>query len=317
MHRRSHLGVAALAISLVVPLGLATTSSAAPSPIGPVSVLATLALKYGQLPENIALAPDGSVDVNFNGANELANISSTGTITPLGALPSVPGGGTGTPLLKMPFSAGMVNNNAAIYSVFSTGVASLNGVYRTLPGDAPVLIAPLPAGSLANGLAENFTTGTLYITDSALGKVWTVSAAGGTPTTWASGPLLAGVKGFGANGLKLHAGALYVSNTSLGTLIRIPVLKDGKAGVAKVVAKGLTSIDDFAFIPGTNNLIAALNFANEVAYVQANGAHSIILTAADGLENPSAVAISGSTVYITNADYYTLAGPSVMEAPLN
>jgi sugar lactone lactonase YvrE len=275
-----------------------------------------LALDYGQLPENIALSTNGSVDVNFNGANELANISSTGTITPLGALPTVPGGGTGTPLLKMPFSAGMVNNNGALYTVFSTGLASLNGVYLTLPGGSPTRIAPLPAGSLANGIAENFTTGTLYITDSALGKIWTVSAGGGTPTTWASGKLLEGVKGFGANGLKLHDGALYVSNTSLGTLIRIPVLKNGKAGVAKVVAKGLPSLDDFAFIPGTNNLIAALNFANEVAYVQANGTHSIILTSANGLENPSAVAISNSTVYITNADYYTLKGPSVMEAPL-
>ncbi len=35
----------------------------------------------------------------------------------------------------------------------------------------------------------------------------------------------------------------------------------------------------------------ALNSANEVAYVLANGTHSILLTAADGLENPSAVAI--------------------------
>jgi hypothetical protein len=304
-------------MSLLVTLSLAAPASAAPSPIGSVSVLATLALDYGQLPENIALSTDGSVDVNFNGANELANISSTGTITSLGALPTVPGGGKGTPLLKMPFSAGLVNNNGALYSVFSTGLASLNGVYLTLPGGSPERIAPLPAGSLANGLAENFATGTLYITDSALGKVWTVSASGGTPRTWASGPLLAGVKGFGANGLKLHDGALYVSNTSQGTLLRIPVLANGKAGPISVVAKGLTSIDDFAFIPGTNNVIAALNFANEVAYVQANGSHSIILTASDGLENPSAVAISSSTVYITNADYYTLKGPSVIEAPLS
>ena len=316
MLRRSPIRATALAVSLLVPLALAAPASAAPSPIGPVTVLATLTLDYGQLPENIALSTDGSVDVNFNGANELANISSTGTITPLGALPTVPGGGTGTPLLKMPFSAGMVNNNGALYSVFSTGLASLNGVYLTLPGGTPERIAPLPAGSLANGIAENFNTGTLYITDSALGKVWTVSAAGGTPKTWASGPLLTGVKGFGANGLKIHDGALYVSNTSLGTLIRIPVLKNGTAGTPSVVAKGLPSIDDFAFIPGTNNVIAALNAANEVAYVEANGSHTIILTSTDGLQNPSAVAISSSTVYITNADYYTLQGPSVMEAPL-
>jgi hypothetical protein len=316
MRSFTKFSVAGLAVSLLVSLGLTTSTGAAPSPIGPVTILAHFALNYGQLPENLALSTDGSVDVNFNGSDELANVSSTGTITPIGSMPKVPGGGTGTPLIKMPFSAGLVNNNGALYSVFSTGIASLNGVYLTLGDGTSTRIAALPAGSLANEIAENFSTGTLYITDSALGRIWTVSAGGGTPTTWASGPLLAGVKGFGANGLKLHDGALYVSNTSQGTLLRIPVLANGKAGAVHVVAKGLTSIDDFAFIPGTNNVIAALNAANEVAYVQSNGAHSIILTAADGLENPSAVAISHSTVYITNADYYTLMNPSLMEAPL-
>jgi hypothetical protein len=317
MHRFTRLSTAVLATSLIVSLGFTASSSAAPSPIGPVTTLATLALNYGQLPENIALGPNGSVYVNFNGADEIASISATGTVTAIGGLPKVPDGGTGTPLLKMPFSAGMVNNNGALYSVFSTGDASLNGLYLTLSDGTTTRIAPLPAGSLANGIAENYTTGTLYITDSALGRVWTVSAGGGTPTVWASGKLLAGVKGFGANGLKLHDGALYVSNTSQGTLLRIPVLANGKAGPITVVAKNLPSVDDFAFIPGTNNVIAALNAANEVAYVTAKGAHSIILTSANGLENPSAVIISSTTVYITNADYYTLKGPSVMEAPLN
>lgn len=114
MNRRNPLLPAPLAASLVLALGITAPASAASSPIGSVTVLATLALNYGQLPENIALSTDGSVDVNFNGANELANISSSGTITPLGSLPGVPGGGTGTPLLKMPFSAGLVNNDGAL-----------------------------------------------------------------------------------------------------------------------------------------------------------------------------------------------------------
>jgi hypothetical protein len=316
MQRFTRLTLSALAAIFTASLGLVGTASGQTSPIGPVTVLAPFNIMEGQLPENIAPGGNGSVDVNWNGSDTLASVSATGAVTVLGSLPTVPGGGTGTPLLKMPFSAGMVNVGGALFTVFSTGVASLNGVYRTEPGGQPTLIAPLPAGSLANGIAVDNKTATLFVTDSALGKIWSIPEQGGTATTWASGGLLAPNKGFGANGLKLHNGALWVSNTSNGTILRIPILANGKAGPVKVFASGLASVDDFAFVGSSNALIAALNFANEVAYVTNTGAHSIILTAADGLENPSSVAVSGSTVYIANAAYYTGTSPSLMEATL-
>jgi len=314
MHFATRLTIASLGATLATSLVLIGTASA--SPIGPVTVLAPFNIMQGQLPENIAAAANGSIDVNWNGADTIANVSSSGKVTVLGTLPSVPGGGTSTPFLKMPFSAGMVNNSGTIYTVFDTGTSSLNGVYRTEPGGTPTLIASLPAGSLANGIALDNLTGTLFITDSALGEIWSVPAQGGTPTTWASGKALAPVKSFGVNGLKIHNGAVWVSNTSNGTLLRIPILRNGKAGAIKVFASGLSTIDDFAFVGSSNAVIAALNGANEVAYVTPNGAHSIILTGADGLENPSSVAVSGSTVYIANAAYYTGTNPSLMEATL-
>jgi len=315
MRLTTRLTVAAVGATLVTSVVLVAPASA--SPIGSATVLAPFNIMEGQLPENIAAAANGSVDVNWNGADTIANVSSSGKVTVLGSLPSVPGGGTGTPFLKMPFSAGMVNNSGTIYTVFDTGLSSLNGVYRTEPGGTPTRIAALPADSLANGIALDNLTGTLYITDSALGVIWSVPAQGGTPTTWASGKALAPVKSFGVNGLKIHNGAVWVSNTSNGTLLRIPILANGKAGAIKVFASGLTTIDDFAFVGSSDAVIAALNGANEVAYVTPSGAHSIILTSADGLENPSSVAVSGSTVYIANAAYYTGTSPSLMEATLN
>jgi|GEM_PF-6926935 len=39
-------------------------------------------------------------------------------------------------------------------------------------------------------------------------------------------------------------------------------------------------------------------------------------TASDGLDNPSSVKISGSTVYLTNAAYLVQTNPSLMKATL-
>jgi hypothetical protein len=89
--------------------------------------------------------------------------------------------------------------------------------------------------------------GFLYVADSLLSVIWRVSITNGDATPWAVGPQLAPNGGLGANGLKLHDGAVWVSNTQLGTLLRIPIRPSGSAGPIETAATGLPGIDDFAF----------------------------------------------------------------------
>jgi hypothetical protein len=300
------LATAALAV-------LAPPALAAQPTLGPTSQLIGFNIAVGQLPENLTLAPDGGLDVVLNGAAQVVNVSRTGALTVLASLPAVPGGGTGTPLLKAPFTAGIVRApNGTIYTLYSTGTAALNGVWQIRPGQPAQRIVALPANSLANGLAFGPFGRNLFITDSALGVVWEAPTAGGTAHVWAQGPALEGTTSFGANGLKVHNGAVWVSNTQNGTILRIPIAWNGSAGPITVAAQGLTSVDDFAFVGCSDTILAALNYADEVALVEPGGGHTIVLTSANGLEGPSSIAVRGNEVYVASAGYYTGTDPNIL-----
>jgi len=161
--------------------------------------------------------------------------------------------------------------------------------------------------------------GYLYVADSLLSVVWRVSIADGSVVAWAAGPQLSPGGGLGANGLKLHDGAVWVSNTQAGTLLRIPMQANGSAGPIQTVASGLPGIDDFAFTgPGTRaSILAAINRFSTVVLIRLDGSQQTVLTAADGLSNPSAIAIRGGTVYVLSAAYLTRTDPNIMLATLN
>jgi len=61
--------------------------------------------------------------------------------------------------------------------------------------------------------------------------------------------------------IKIHDGAVWVSNTDKGTLLRIPIGPHGTAGAATTVAQGLTAIDDFGIHRRRDTVIAALDYA--------------------------------------------------------
>jgi sugar lactone lactonase YvrE len=86
--------------------------------------------------------------------------------------------------------------------LYATGTPDLTGVWRLSPGRAPVRIAALPSTGLPNGLALNPQTGVLYIADSVLGKIFSVSTRGGTAATFSAAPELASTGFLGVNGVK-------------------------------------------------------------------------------------------------------------------
>ena len=51
--------------------------------------------------------------------------------------------------------------------------------------------------------------------------------------------------------------------------------------------------------------------------IRPGGSQQTVLTAADGLSNPSAIAIRGDTVYVLSAAYLTQTDPNIMLAALD
>ncbi|WP_371494623.1 hypothetical protein [Kitasatospora sp. NBC_00374] len=149
-----------------------------------------------------------------------------------------------------------------------------------------------------------------------LGTVWTVPLSGGRPTAWSTASELASTGFLGANGAKVHDGALWVTNLDKGTLVRIPIRHGNRAGVPQVRATGLAGIDDFAFTGRGNEVLATLNAPNKVVLIRPDGTSTTVLNTDDGLQNPTSIALRGKEVYVLNAAYTTGKDPNLLLARL-
>ncbi|MFE2428976.1 SMP-30/gluconolactonase/LRE family protein [Streptomyces sp. NPDC059373] len=313
-HRRyrrfAGAGAVALAAALLVSAqapGSVRAPAAAPPVTGP-RIVAHFDLAAGQQPENIALEPDGAADLTFNAAHQVARVTPGGRVRILATLPTG-GGATGIARAR----------NGTLYVVYHAGTAALTGVWCLDRGGSLHRIAALPATGFPNGAALDERTGRLYVADSKAGTVWRVNIATGRVTAWAhanaltpnTGPT---ASGYGVNGVKLRHSAVWVSNTDKGTLLRIPVRRNGSAGRLQVRASGLGGIDDFTFVGRTGSVLAAIDAAGKLVLLTPRGTRTTVLTATDGLSNPTSVALRGTTLYVPSAAYLTAKDPNLLLA---
>jgi sugar lactone lactonase YvrE len=259
-----------------------------------------------QTPENLAIADDGTIYVSLSFAGQIRRISPTGRQETL-TMPTM--GGITTGLAIDRYHGGDLD----------VGIRSSNpqaaGIWR-IPRARfadPIRIAALPTDSFANGITFD-AAGKLYIADSDLGRIWRIARGASRATVWAQSRLLAPTgakyKSFplpGANGIKERDDFVYVTNTASETVLTIPVLHGGSAGKVTVRFRGIQG-DDFAFA-ADGDLYVAENPLSTLIRVDPTGRVTRIATAADGLQNPSAVAFDprpalGTHLYITNSAYF-------------
>ncbi|HEY3477293.1 MAG TPA: hypothetical protein VGL02_00210 [Streptomyces sp.] len=279
-------------IGVVLAAAAVFTLPATPAPA--TSRIVPLDLAAGQQPENITLEPGGSADLTFAYTGEIGRVTPGGRVRVIARIP-VPADGDVPVVHKKLFLGGIVRAPGGdLYVAVSTGTTA-TGLYRIRPGAAPVKVASLPPAGFQNGVARDPRTGDIFVADSFGATVWRVSR--GRVTAFATGELLAPVSGFGANGIKVHDGAVWVSNLDRGTLVRFPLT----GGPGRVAATGLGPVDDFAFHGDT--VVAAINQENRVVTIGRDGVRTILSTS-DGLANPTAVAVRDDTAFITDGAYF-------------
>ncbi|MCF4123151.1 hypothetical protein L1785_19445 [Antribacter sp. KLBMP9083] len=312
---RRYVGVGLAVVATAGVLGSAPASAGTgPSYPGPVvtdvQTVAEFDFATGEIPENITVNPDGSVTLSLLGscavcerthAPELMRISASGhrTVLATGQVGEAISGNT----------RGV--DGTVYYSVFAPGDPARNGVYALGADGVSQRIAALPAGAGPNGLAIDPAGDTLYIADSFQATIWSVPVSGGSVTPWltdaALAPVVTEALPIGANGLRFHNGALWVSNFNQGTLLRVPVTPAGAAGPIRLVAAGLPNIDDLSFLTPWSDVVfvaqngsSSQNGPDRIVVVYPNGTYKAVLTSADGLASPSATAVRGNRLYITN-----------------
>ena len=153
----------------------------------------------------------------------------------------------------------------------------------------------------ANGIAFD-KHNNLFVSDSGLGAIWMIPADGTGPAfIWSDDESLFGCPfpdDVGANGVAIWKSSVYVANTGKGLLVRIPILDDGSAGTAEVVAGDagscipdvLYGLDGIALdMHGTVYALSVLQ--NSLIRIDpGDGSYEVLLTVEDGLYNPASIA---------------------------
>ena len=238
---------------LCAPLFLSSCSLAA----------ATIAsYPVGTILENIVIAPSGNLFVTAVDSGNIFQVSPSGSSILFG---QVPGSAAGVAL----------NSDATLV------VASGSSLYRLASDGTPSLLTDIAGAISLNGIAR-YNTNTFFTADDTANTIWSVNTTTGTSGAWLTGPLLvppADGLPIGPNGIKLFQGALYVSVTGAGTILRIPILPDGSADTPEVYISGLQA-DDFAF--GSNGSIFAATQLGEIIRVDPDGTRTSLLTGTFG-----------------------------------
>ena len=283
----------ALLVTLAVILA-ATASGLALAP--PASahagsrVVRIVSLTASQLPGSITLDRHGHIYLSLNPLRETLKIAPGGTQSTFATIPA------GTASLGVRLDA---HGNAYLAVVGS-------GIWRVpAGGGTPALFAAIPG--FPNGLAFD-GRGNLYVSESVLGVIYRVSR-NGSVAAWSSSPLLTGTTGpgpcglvhpsglpLGANGIAFNSRGsdLFVANTTFGTIVRIPVQRDGQAGTASVYAGPdcrLWGADGIA-MDRRNNVYVAANAGRDIVRVGPGGRLRVLASfaAGDPLFSPSDIA---------------------------
>ncbi|GGN40445.1 SMP-30/gluconolactonase/LRE family protein [Streptomyces fuscichromogenes] len=267
--------------------------------VGAVHTVAAFDYASGQIPENITLNPDRSITLSMIGAAagkapSLVRISPSGQRTVLAT--STEGDG---------ITGNIRGRDGTVYYNVWSSDAARSGVWKIAPGNAPERLAALPTDGLPNGMAIDPSGRTIYVADSLKSTVWAVPVAGGKARAWLTDAALAPVGTeavpFGANGLRFHKGSVWVSNLAKDSLLRIPVSSDGKPGRIHVITENIDGVDDFSFLNDRSDVVfAAQNAPDKVSVIYPDGRVRTVLTHADGLASPSATAVSGNELYVTD-----------------
>ncbi|MEA2602573.1 MAG: hypothetical protein QOF89_3565 [Acidobacteriota bacterium] len=313
-----------LALSALAPVAVL----AHPPDAGTVETVIHFNPQALESPENIVIDKSGTMYVSLALTGEIRKIAPDGTQSTLITLPIGPPLTFCGPFFNAVTGITLDSRDGSIYASAAACDPAFRGVWRISPNGHGEVVANLPLTGIPNGI--DLDDGELYVADSFLGLIWRVPAAGGQAEVWLDHPLLklppGAPTGFpGPNGLKLFRGEVYVSNSAAGTVLAIPIQRDGSAGEPRIHAHmpGQSGCDDFSFdVHGA--LYCTTDPFLTLVKVNPDGSTQVLLTAADGLDGPTATAFGRKgqdrfNLYITNGAFpffSTTHQPSLMRLHL-
>lgn len=170
-------------------------------------------------------------------------------------------------------------------------------------------------GGFCNDIAE-MPDGTILATDSFAPRIYALRPGAGHLEVWLEDARFAG-EGFNLNGIAHDAGAVLVLRYNTGTLHRIEVAADGRAGAVSDIAlpaplrgpDGLTALGGGRFLVVEGGGLNA-GARGALTGIRLDGATATVETIAADLDVPTTAAVVGGTAYVVEGQLDHLFDPS-------
>ncbi|MFC4122927.1 SMP-30/gluconolactonase/LRE family protein [Nonomuraea zeae] len=261
----------------------------------------------GETPENIVVLADGTVCATLLLAGDVwLSGGESERVAPEGA---------------DALAVGLaVDAHDRLYAALRSTDETVVGIWRREAPRRWVRFAAAPPQAGLNGItfAED---GTLYAADSERGEILYCPPGEDTLRRWLIDERLATtsqddpVSATGVNGLKVWDGDLWATNTAQGTVLRIGVKAEGPGEITQVHA-GIPA-DDLAF-DSAGTLYLAVHPENTILRITPDGARTVLATEADGLDGPSAIAVTGDGLLVTSLGMLgSRHSPNIVRLPLD
>jgi sugar lactone lactonase YvrE len=294
---------------LLVPFALMIS---APALAAEVSVIESYDAAIGELPEGVAVGPNGDIYVTIAPTGELRKLHRRtyqgGTFASFD-----PGFG---------FLLGMAFDGPDLYVVLASFVDATSGVWRVDPNGSKTRVVAFSGSEFPNDVTFD-GSGNMYVTESISGSVYRIPAGTTSRELWIQDPLLFGDVSqspvpfpIGANGLAYddETDTLLVANSQSPRIVEIEDV-GGYAGAVSVLAEGehLRGADGIS-IDKNGDVIVVSNFNSTVLHLdRATGDATELATSADGLVFPATAAFGQfgpdkRSLFITNFGFG--AGPT-------
>ncbi len=257
----------------------------------PARVVATWAA--GHFAENLVVDAAGAVFVSLHSHDRIDRYDPAhGAVAPFAAMPG-------------PVAGLALGPDGALWATGGTVGRAPGVVWRVGTDGSWEVWAEIPDALFMNGCAVHPDGYTLLACESLTGRVLAIDLRErGRWRAWIADGALAppAPPTPGANGIKVHEGAAWISVTGRNLLLRAAIGADGGAGALEVVAERLRA-DDFAF-GASGSVYVATHPAQSVMRVSPGGVRTTIAGPAEGAVGSTAVAFGrgagdAGAIYVT------------------
>lgn len=277
-----------------------------------VEIVESYDASVGELPEGVAVGPDGHIYVTLAGTGELRRLDRH----------TYEGETLASFDVGFGFLLGMAFDGPDLHVVLGSFDDATCGVWRVGQDGSKTRVVPFSAGEFPNDLTFD-RAGNMYVTESIGGAVYKVPAGSSQRELWIQDPLLVGDVNvspvpfpIGANGITYddETGTLLVANSQVPAVVEIED-SAGQAGDVSVLASGehLRGADGLA-IDRNGDVIVVSNFNSSVLRLdRATGVAETLADANDGLVFPATAAFGQHgpdkhSLFVTNFGFG--AGPT-------